>query len=687
MFSDRPAAASMTRRLTPLGLLGFVSRLLFLVSTTLTGCADVMVRPAQPFSVLDAVQASLSVTDSLSPRTLQTLRRLDIEEEYHRDPRQGLARLQQEAEREPQPETLFALAEICYSLGQRAESNAEKDACCFYYLCAGYAYHYLFDGLHCAALPHADLANGDSAIDSDTQYDPRYRLACDLYNASLAQCIKSAQRAGRLDPRERLQVPTPDGKGFTLTVRHHGFDCGSEEFGELLFCSDFNVVGLPNQYRRYGLGVPLIGTRVASKPLARHAFYPDAISFPVSAFFRFEGNIADLRQQHSGTLELYNPLAVPGVQVGKQMVPLETDLTTPLAYFLSRTDLQTTEYKGFLSPDTVEARAGIYMFEPYQPGKIPVIMIHGLLSSPLTWAPLFNDLRADPELRKHFQFWFYLYPTGPGYLQAAADLRRDLAQLRTELDPHGTDASFEQMVLVGHSMGGLVSRLMTVDSRDDFWHLASQRPLDELKIDPPVREELRRLFYFERQPCVRRVIYIATPHRGSRLSPSAPGRLAAELAQAPQLFAKTAEELMKADPGDNTSLETGKLATSVDLLAPGSSALDLLVARPRPKDVQFHSVIGRALPGTLLREVTRPFVGNEKSDGVVPYTSAHLDDVASEITVPADHIHVHHHPLAVREVRRILLEHANAAGATVADAEAPPPIPVHEMFSATAAKQ
>lgn len=651
----------------------------------LTGCADITVRPADPFSIFNAVQASLSVTETLSARTLQTLRRLDLEDAYLADARATLVRLQDEAERDPQPQTLFALAEVCYSLGQKSEGSGATGACCFYYLCAGYAYHYLFDGRHDNGLCRGAADSNGPATDADTPYDPRYRLACDLYNASLAQCIRTAQRAGKLNPRQKLHVPTPDGNGFTLTVRHHGFAWGPDEFGELLFCSDFNVVGLPNQYRRYGLGVPLIGTRVASRPAAGHAFFPDAISFPVSAFFRFEGSIADLRHPQSGTLELCNPLAVPSVKVGKRPVPLETDLTTPLAYFLSRTDLQTTEYRGFLSPDTVESRAGIYMFEPYEPGKIPVIMIHGLLSSPLTWAPMFNDLRADPELRKHFQFWFYLYPTGPGYLQAAADLRRDLAQLRAELDSHGTDAALEQMVLVGHSMGGLVSRLMTTDSRDDFWHLASQRPLEQLKVDPAAREELRRLFYFERQTSVRRVIFIATPHRGSKLSPSAPGRFAAELVQAPQLFVKTAEEMVKADPGDKSSLENGKLATSVDLLAPGSPALDLLVSRRRPKDVQFHSIIGRALPGTLLREVTRPFVGNEQTDGAVPYTSAHLEDVESEVVVPADHLHVHHHPLAVREVRRILLEHANGAASSVADADTPPaPIPVHEMEKAAA---
>src|SRR5262249_54837839 len=153
------------------------------------------------------------------------------------------------------------------------------------------------------------------------------------------------------------------------------------------------------------------------------------------------------------------PLAEPGklrltggppAAPRKRLVPLETDLTTPLAYFLSKTDLEGVEVTGFLRPDGLPHRAGIYLFEPYEPGKIPVLMVHGLCSSPLTWAPLFNDLRADPALRDRFQFWFYLYPTGSPYLVTAADLRHSLERLRQDLDPGRKDPALDQMVFVGH---------------------------------------------------------------------------------------------------------------------------------------------------------------------------------------------------------------------------------------------
>jgi pimeloyl-ACP methyl ester carboxylesterase len=331
-------------------------------------------------------------------------------------------------------------------------------------------------------------------------------------------------------------------------------------------------------------------------------------------------------------------------------VPLETDLTTPLAYFLSRTDLDGIGLTGFLRDDTLRDRTGIYMFEPYQPGKIPVLMVHGLLSSPLTWTPLFNDLRADPELRERYQFWFYLYPTGDPYLATAADLRHSLTRLRAELDPHGRDPALDQMVLVGHSMGGLVSKLLTQDSGEEFWKLVSSQPFDEVKAHPDTRAELQRIFFFAPLPCVKRVVFLATPHHGSALSPSPPARLLAKFVRLPQRLRAAAHDVAEENPNLWPSL--GKagadphLPTSIDLLSPGAPALELLAKRSAPGGVTYHSIIG-VIFGK----------GETGTDGVVPYSSAHIDGVASEVVVPADHVRVHHHARAVLEVRRILQEH------------------------------
>jgi pimeloyl-ACP methyl ester carboxylesterase len=601
------------------------------------GCgSSITVRRAAGPGLLDDWRASAVEAEELSPRTQQTLHRWDLDRIYLHQPLVAYARLQALAANDPQPDFLFALAEISYLLGRQAEKWECCRACLFYYFSAGYAYHYLFD----------------DAGRTSNPYDPRFRLACDLYNTSLAKCIRAAQRIGRLDPRQQLQLPGDN--GFTLSVVHHGFPWPPSEFGPFLFSRDFEVVGLANQYHGYGLGVALIGTRrrdAEAEAAPGHVFYPDEVSFPVTALFRFEGSVADLGARRSGTLELYNPLQFQTVHVGARTIPLETDLTTPLGYFLSRTDLQGIEYTGFLNTDKVQRRAGIYMFEPYEPGKIPVLMVHGLLSSPLTWAPMFNDLRADPELRRHFQFWFYLYPTGSPYLATAADLRLALRRLRAELDPFGKDAALDQMVLVGHSMGGLVAKLLTENSRDDFWRLVSAEPLESLKAAPAARAELQNVFYFEQQPYVRRVIFIGTPHHGSSLSPSWLAQFVAQFIHLPKDLVLAAGDLAKENPELDLNRCRERIPNSVDLLAPGAPALELVAHEPKPPGVHFHSIIG---------DITG--LGWKGTDTVVSVASAHLDGVDSEILVPAVHTQLHHHPRAVLEVRRILLEHQREMG-------------------------
>jgi pimeloyl-ACP methyl ester carboxylesterase len=647
------------------GLHGYT--LACLACVALAGCSGITVRQAKRPDLLQAFRTSLLEDHDLSPRTLLTLRQLDLERVYSDNPTNAFGQLQKITVSDPQPDRIFAMAELSYLLGRQAEGRKKQDPVVYYYLCAGYAYHYLFD---------SDAARGDPAgKDTDQHpsawdtgnpayFDPRFRLACDLYNSGLAKCLRAAQKAGRLDPTGQLHVPTTDGKGFTLSVVHRGFSWRPDEFGPLQLCCDYEVQGLQNVYHGYGLGVPLIGSRDPAAPGPAHAFYPHAVDFPVSAFFRFDGDLSELCACHCGRLELYNPLAVHTVQINGRSIPLETDLTTPLAYYLSHTEFNDVPYAGFLRPDEVQKRSGIYMFEPYERGKIPVLMVHGLLSSPVTWAPLFNDLRADPALRERFQFWFYLYPSSNPYMLTAADLRQTLAQLRGELDPGHTDRALDRMVLVGHSMGGIVSRLLTVDSGGDFWRLVSATPFETIPLNDDDRSELRRIFFFDRQPFIERVVFLGTPHHGSDLSPSFPARLAEHFVRYPTRLMRLANDLAKANPAAWPTLRKGSLPTSLDMLKPKSPVLELIAYRPEPGNVHYHSIIGELPRDERYVEYLIPGgTTREKTDGVVTYTSAHLDHIDSEIVVPADHLHIHHHPLAVQEVKRILLEHLRTDGA------------------------
>ncbi len=648
---------------------GVLSVILLLAA--LPGCASIRVERMRRPALLEAWRASAVLRDELSPRTMQTLRQIDLADLYAKSPDEAIEALHKQVLKDPQPELLFALAEMNYVRGRQAEKHDCAHATACYYLCAGYAYHYLFDepprpapDMEAKRTAAANGSDGESipvpAPPRSSVFDPRFRLACELYNAGLAKLIAAAQRVGQLDPRQELRIPSLDGRGFTLSVLHSGFTWKPEEFGKLLVCSDYSVVGLANQHRNYGLGVPLIATRAQGldREDAAQSFYPREASFAATAFFRFEGTLADLGTQRCGRMELYNPLTIQAIEVANRTVPLETDLTTPLAYFLDKSNLNdVTEIVGFVRGDSIRSHTGIRMLAPYQPGKIPVVLVHGLLSSPLTWAPVINDLQADPAVRERYQFWYYYYPTAEPYLATAARLRRELGKLCKEVDPNGIDPALENMVFVGHSMGGLVSNLMTIDSGNDFWKLVSDEPFDRIKLPDNVREELGQTFFFQRESRVKRVVFIGTPHQGSKLSPSPLGRLAVHLVQMPSEMMTIRSDLVKDNPGLAKVLRDKALPTSVDLLAPGAPALVLMANRPRPEQVHYHTIAGNISSATTNIERWLVFDGGDPGDGVVPLKSAHFNEAESEVTVRADHFHVHHHPKAIQEVRRILMDH------------------------------
>ncbi len=631
----------------------------------LSGCRSIGVKPSELTGLVDSWRASLTGDDSISPRSLQTLRQLSLQELYEKDPVQTFDRLQFKVVEQPTPDLVFTMAELSYQIGQDRERRQNPEAIKYYYFCAGYAYHYLFNRVDGA---NATINANEAPVEHQQKsyplncFDPRFRLACELYNTSLGKCIRAAQKVGSLNPQKSLQLPLPLGGTFTLTVSHHGFAWKAGEFGELLFCNDYLVQGFANHYRTYGLGVPMMSMRMPCKdgmPLA-HAMDQQAI--PVTAFFRFAGGLKDLVDLRSGQLELYNPLAVQSIEVAGWSIPLETDLTTPLAYSLGHSDLEYIGILAFAQADKLQHRTGIYMTEPYQPGKIPVLFVHGLLSSPITWAPMLNDLMADPQIRDRYQFWFYFYPSGNTYLASAADLRDRLQRLRCLLDPNRNDPALDEMVLVGHSMGGLISKLLTVDSGDRFWQLASRQSLDALPLDAETKNELQQVFYFKPVSQVKAVVFMGTPHQGSAISPSWIGRLIRKLVRLPMNVQSSMMALLQNNPHYQLGDEMGRLPTSIDLLAPGAPALVTLASLPKRDEVRYYSVVGVAPPSDPVSYLTRHLRLSDKlGDGVVPFASAHLPEAESEIVVSADHMTVHQHPQSVQYVKTLLQDHWSRA--------------------------
>jgi pimeloyl-ACP methyl ester carboxylesterase len=474
-----------------------------------------------------------------------------------------------------------------------------------------------------------------------------------------------------LVPGATQTINTASG-AWDITCTLQGSRWQPQDFERFEFVSDYKVNGLRNLYLTHGLGVPLIAVRcnqrdrLAQEPVAAK-YYAPGLSFPVTAFLRplskIDPSTGEVAGHNQCVLELYDPLSVDQIIIGGQRVPLESDLTTPLAYFLSRPEMNlgSMATAGLLRPDELlskmrpgqpEPIMGLYMVQPYEPGKIPVLLVHGLWSTPITWMEMFNDLRSQPEIRNRYQFWFYLYPTAQPFWLSAAQLRRDLARVRTALDPRHEEPALDQMVLVGHSMGGLISRLQTVQSGDAFWRLVSREPLPQIKAAPEVRQKLQETFFFEPSPSIRRVVTIGTPFHGSTRSNQTTQWLVERLIDdLPKLLAQRRQELFRDNPGAFPEHSLLRIDTSIDALAPDAAVFAAILASRRPPWVAYHNIVGVAPKPWLLSKLAAD------GDGVVSRQSAHVDDAASEIMVPADHTTVHTHPAAVLEVRRILLEH------------------------------
>jgi pimeloyl-ACP methyl ester carboxylesterase len=613
------------------------------LAAVLAGCAQqryVRVRerphPLLPPSWNLAARKELRPT----PRTVQLLRRYDLVGLHERSPEAALARLQKEIETEPTLEKICSYAELSYLHGKRLELRGKpKDALDAYGAAVAHAYWYLLD-------PALDPVRNP--------YDPQFRRACDLYNDALAGAMRLVIRQNRLRPGETQVIQTGQ-KQLQVQVVLRG-QWRPEEIDRLEFVRDYEVEGgLTNHYHTYGLGVPLIAVR-AKLPEVTQAdrYYPPGLSFPITAFLRVERQTP--QQAASGvyrcTLELYDPLYSSDIAVANRLVPLETDLTTPLAYFLDNPAFREKDLAtlGLLNPNA-QGIKGLYMVEPFDPQRIPVVMVHGLWSSPLTWMEMFNDLRAFPEVRSRFQFWFFLYPTGQPFWVSAAQLRDTLVEVRQTVDPEATNPQLDQMVLVGHSMGGLVSLLQTIESGEEFWKLVSDRPLEELRATPEEKSRLAKSFFFHPNPSIKRVVTIGTPHRGSSFANDYTRELGRRLIQLPEMMLELGTKLVLTNPGffRNTDLLT--MTTSIDSLAPDCPIFPLLQRAPRAPWTRYHNIVGVVPRRSLLGRVT------EEGDGVVSYQSAHLEYAASEIVIPADHVTVHRHPLAILEVRRILLEH------------------------------
>lgn len=370
----------------------------------------------------------------------------------------------------------------------------------------------------------------------------------------------------------------------------------------------------------------------------------DCPLYPPEGVFR-EGTAWIEPGDDGPTLVIANPRVLDALSVGGQPFPLARDTSAPYALGVAHSKLPRLAMLGLLGNREVDRRSGVYLLEDYDPTKTPVVMIHGLGSSPLVWARLSNAIWGDPALSARYQVWHVVYQTNAPLLITRRRIEDYLDRAWQVLDPEGDDPSRQHVVLVGHSMGGVLARLLVADSGDTLWNAAFNVPVERLAGDPGDLATLQAIFRFQPYPGIRRVIFLAAPHRGSPAAGSWWGRLSRVLVGRRTPEMRVLQRVAAAQPGAvrdalrETYLEAK--VNSISTLQTFQPVREAAEALLPAEGVRYHNLIANK-PGT-----------SPPSDGVVPVDSAELPGAESTTYLTGGHSM----PLddaTVREVLRLL---------------------------------
>lgn len=325
--------------------------------------------------------------------------------------------------------------------------------------------------------------------------------------------------------------------------------------------------------------------------------------------------------------------------------PVAADFSAPLEVFGAAGGFRAPALRGLLVPDRFANDIQLFRMTPGDPDRVPVVLVHGLASQPLTWRRVVNELMLDPVIRERCEFYYFAYPTSQPMPYVAYQLRNSLATLKEEgLADDG------ELLLIGHSLGGLVSKAQVVDPGSRLWDVFFKIPADEAAEFGPATERIRTWLDFNPSPVVGRVVFIATPHGGSEVADSWVGQIGRRIARVPRDAVNLAGNVLALDVAEMT--DAGRrvathFPTTVQGLSPRSPFLQAFRPLPVVDGVGTHVIYGN-------RNGDRS--NGPCTDGVVTCESARLPGMDSEVMVVSGHS-AHESQAAMVELRRIIRLH------------------------------
>lgn len=610
----------------------------------LSGCAGVTVSSISPSSYLAERRGDMLTTGRLSQTAREVLRVAGIAtcKELPVACREAVGASDGLSDEQRQS----ALSELWLETALAAsEAPGEDEAALHAWLeTARHAYAYLF---FTARRP------GERA------FEDRQTQVRDYYNYATQQTITRLFKTARADrqahrPTDPLETAVA-GWQISSHIDALGLPADSPLPDELLAASSLKFTGLRNTYRRDGFGAELVAVMPPPQPVLGTPPAPvqpafSATRFPaITALLGFAGGtLPEVLATRQVQLILYDPYRSTQVQLAGERLPLAANFTAGYGLWLARSGFAQQSIRTLFGLSEGLVRPRIELMQPYDPSRRTIVMLHGLASSPEAWINVANEVLGDEPLRQNYQVWQVYYPSNAPLALNQKTIRDALLQTLAQLDPDGAAKASQDMVLVGHSMGGVLARLLVSSSGDALWEALPA----ELKGDARAtrtRERLAPYLSFDPLPQVTRTIFIAAPHRGT---PVATGQLARRIANLVTLPLAMLEQigdiagLWDGQAPDGTDAGPQRVPNGIDNLRDNDPFVRAAAHLPISPRVRVHSIIGQADPRLALAE---------SSDGIVPYASAHLAGAESERVIASEHS-VQEHPLAILEIRRILRE-------------------------------
>ena len=608
----------------------------------LTGCAGVKVSSIEPSEYLTQRRADVLTNGTLSAATRESLRVIGSETKPCLADAARCRSSLRDASGLSDEQRLAALAELWTHQGMLLDKQESDEAIAAWLEAARHAWAYLFF----------------TAKDPVKRaFEDRQTQVRDYYNFATQQAITEMFRLRR-GVSERAELAQVDGdrvqwRNWQMSIDLSDINQLSTRAlpQELIAASSLSFSGLRNIYRRDGFGAELVAVFDKSQMPAETAtpsdVFEEARIPAVTAMLEFDGDtLAQVLNTQQLTVRLHDPYRRSEVKLGGSVVPLAGNFTSGYGLWLARSNFSTQALRTLLGKRDGIGKPQIHLMQPYDPNRRLIVMLHGLASSPEAWINVANEVLGDEQLRRNYQVWQVYYPTNAPIMLNNYTIREALQQTLSHFDPQGKAVASRNITLVGHSMGGVLARLMVSGTNGKVMDAVTM----ELELPSSARKQLQGemapLLEFAPLPQVRHAIFIAAPHRGTDFANHRIVRWASNLITLPfsmiGKFTDTALAVANASPRINT--RELHIPNSIDNLSDKDLFLRATADLPVAANVRYHSIIGNNTPDVPLAQ---------SSDGIVPYTSAHLDAATSELVIASGHS-VQETPQAIIELRRIL---------------------------------